>query len=727
MSPTQASPVCVDMCITGGDGTLDYSKRNIAYEILAKQGWKAGEKLGINGNGLVRPLGETVYDDSDYQSLASSVTILLESQFDSGMICEEGGSMCEFCTKRDKVVYTVFHEIDDVDETSDDYSLPGLPEVCVCLYGKSVNALIDTGSQISGITNELYDSIRKEGGELPEIAIPAIQVQGAFGSRSESTNRLVLIEFKLGSTLVEAPVLVMRRLPRSLILGYDWLERVKGVVNCGNERTLTIEHLGVQTSVRLNSDCEIERLGGALNATVINSVLVRNVQQTDRSDSNIGTSCVSNWKDQLDNTDLSNEQKKLLLPVLEKHSKVFTNKLGLTDKYEHVIKLIDEKPFVKRSYPVPLGHREQVKKKLDELEALGVIQQEATPYCSPLTYTKKRDGTIRLLLDARELNKKMVGDAGSPPLASEIIQSFHGVNFISLIDCNDAYFQLPLHKDSRKYTGFSFMGKTYTYRVLPQGLKTSVAGFSRAMDIILDDVREFCINYLDDLIVFTTGDLGLHLGHLDQVLYRLENAGMTGRLEKCRFLCVEVKLLGHIVNTNGIRMDPDRKKAIMDFPVPKTVKQLRGFLGLINYFRKFISKYSEEVRPLCELLKQKTKWAWTDEINECFERVKVLFVDTILLHHPNPKEIYYLQTDSSNMGVSGYVYQMGTDGEERVIGFCSKSLTETEKRWTVTEQELWAIIYSLSKFETYLRGARLVIRTDHKSLVFLQSCKLSCE
>lgn len=136
MSPTQASPGYVDMCFTGGERTLDYSKRNIAYEILARQGWKAGEKLGINGAGLVRPLDETMYDDSGYQSLTSGVTVLLESQFDSGVVCEEGGSMCEFCTKRDRVVYTVFHELDDVDETSDDYSLPRLPEVCVFVWQK---------------------------------------------------------------------------------------------------------------------------------------------------------------------------------------------------------------------------------------------------------------------------------------------------------------------------------------------------------------------------------------------------------------------------------------------------------------------------------------------------------------------------------------------------------------------------------------------------------------
>lgn len=658
------------------------------------------------------------------RAIACSIGVLLENQFNHVIECDEEGLACDLCTSRGREVLSISHELDELDYLGVDYSLPRLPEIGVDVYGMRISALIDTGSQISAITRELHDSIRKERGDLPEIAIPAIQVQGAFGSRSESANRMVLIELSLGGTIIETSMLILHRLPRSMILGYDWLEHVKGIVECGRERTLSIEHLGVRTSVKINSSCELKRLGGRDNANMINTMLETDAQPAVYNEASEKINNSGKVATYLDEMGLNDEQKKLLLPVLNRYSRVFTDELGLTDRYEHVIELIDDTPFIKRSYPIPLAYREEIKRELDGLEGLGVIRQEATPCCSPLTFTKKRDGTIRLLLDARELNKKMVGDAGAPPLTSEIIQSFYGVNYISLIDLNNAYFQIPLHPDSRKYTGFTFMGKTYTYCVLPQGLKTSVAGFSRAMDSILEGVREFCINYIDDIVVFTKGDLKLHLEHLDQVLSRLEAARLTSRKEKCKFLCVEVKLLGHIVNTKGVQMDPDRVRAILDFPAPRTIKQLRGFLGLINYFRRFVSKYSEEVRPLCDLLKQNKRWSWTQEVDGCFKRVKTLFVDTVLLAHPNPKDIYYLQTDSSNIGVAGYIYQLTSEGEERVIGFCSKSLSETERRWTVTEQELWAIIYSLSKFETYLRGARLVIRTDHKSLTFLQSCKL---
>lgn len=708
-------------------------KSEIAYKVMTKMGWTAGKGLGKSESGQKIPIGCRVVPNNE--GIAGMVSRFLgERQVNVGL-CEERGRPCVTCDKREGGVYTIYNSLDDgASDEEINPSLPKLPEIAVEMYGRQVQALIDTGSQITGITTELYDSIQSQVGPLPEVPIPALQIQGAFGSRSESVKRLVLVNIGLGSSQIETPVLVLRRLPRSIVLGFDWLERVKGVIKCGPCKSLVIEHLGLKTEIRVGSQDETEKLGGAINAIEIKSALVqsdreREVRVVNSIESKSTLACDNETAgvsiaDCVASLGLESSHKTLLLPVLQKNREVFAHKLGLTDKYTHQIKMADETPFVKRSYPIPIAHREQVKEKIEELEQLGVIKREATPYCSPLTYTKKKDGSVRLLLDARELNKRMVGDSEAPPFTSEILQSFHGVKYISLIDLNNAYFQIPLDKESTKYTGFTFMGKTYTYAVLPQGLKTSVASFSRAMDVILGGVRDFCVNYLDDLIVYTSGDLELHLDHIDQVLTRLRDANMTCNVEKCSFLQTEVKLLGHIVNTEGIRMDPDKTKAIQDFPVPKTVKQVRAFLGLINYFRRFIRKYGEETKPMCELLRKDVKWKWTQVENDCFERVKGLFLETVMLIHPDVHKTYYLQTDSSAIGIAGCIYQLSEDGEELVIGFCSKGLTEAEMRWTVTEQELWAIVYSLTKFETYLRGAKLVIRTDHKSLTFLNSCKL---
>lgn len=177
--------------------------------------------------------------------------------------------------------------------------------------------------------------------------------------------------------------------------------------------------------------------------------------------------------------------------ILHKYKKVFTNKLGRANCYHHKIIMLPHTPLIKRSYPVPYAYRSAMEKTLLEMEGMGVISRAPTPYCSPLTFTLKADGTLRLLLDAREINKYMVAESEAPPMQIDVLNAFHGVKFISIIDLNNAYFQIPLSEDSKKYTGFTFNGKCYLYNVLPQGLKTSVESFSRAMDFILGPEGHF--------------------------------------------------------------------------------------------------------------------------------------------------------------------------------------------------------------------------------------------
>lgn len=285
---------------------------------------------------------------------------------------------------------------------------------------------------------------------------------------------------------------------------------------------------------------------------------------------------------------------------------------------------------------------------------------------------------------------------------------------LSTIDLNNACFQIPLSPDSCKYTGFVYSGKSFVYKVLPQGLKTSVGSFSRAMDRILGpDVREFRVNYLDDLTIFTCGDFRKHVGHIEAVLSRLETANMTCRLEKCQFVFTEVRMLGHIITPLGIRMDPEKIAAIRLFPTPKKVKQVRAFLGLCNYYRRFANRYGGETKALCDLLQKNQVWKWTEIEQRAFERVKSLFLESVMLHHHDSNSTYYLQTDSSGYAIGSELYQLDRDGNHHVIAFISKSLTEAERKWTTSEQEQWSIIYSLHKFETYLRGVKIIIRTDH--------------
>ncbi|CAK1596186.1 unnamed protein product [Parnassius mnemosyne] len=320
-----------------------------------------------------------------------------------------------------------------------------------------------------------------------------------------------------------------------------------------------------------------------------------------------------------------------------------------------------------------------MEEKLNEMEQAGIITRTSTPYSSPLTFTLKKDGSIRVLLDARSINKKMVAETEKPPIQLDVLNSFHGANYITTIDLNNAYFQIPINKDGRKYTGFTFNGKSYVYNVLPQGLKTSVGSFSRAMNLILGpEVQEFCVNYLDDLAIITTGTLDKHLEHIDIVLSKLNKAGLTCNLQKCEFICKEIKMLGYIISTEGIKTDPDKIRAIQEFPAPKKIKQLRAFLGLCNFYRRFIPNYSESIIPLCELLKKGRKFQWSGKEQKAFDFIKQQFINTIQLHHPDFNKPYYLQTDCSGVGMAGVLYQIDDNNEMRILGYHSKALKGPE-------------------------------------------------
>lgn len=708
---------------------------------MVRYNWKPGRGLGKKESGRQYPIRIIMQPP---KTMFSSVRFALKTYIEE-CLCrrldyvylmekdedKEGDSdsseaQCDkFLHNNDaEYVMTLFEE-EDNDSMKDEAIGSKLLDVPAKIGNYPLRCLIDTGSQVTAIAESTYLSLKHKI-NIPVIPISPMQIQGATNTKSRQVTKAALLPLEIGATIIETPCLIIKNLTKELILGIDWLEQKEAYILCGTKRSLKFIYMGIPIEIMLGETDRVRQ---------VNYVGVQELPQLMNGQINFINVQVNNPECVTEKTiiDLVDELQKntqtsltRLREVLIRNKCVFSSQPGRTNKYQHIIKMRDEEPFVRRSYPLPIAYRTKVQEKLRELEDLGIIKREGTPYCSPLTCTLKKDGSIRILLDARELNKRMLGEVEAPPLIADILQSFNDVKFISLIDLNNAYFQIPLHPDSTKYTGFTFMGKSFTYSVLPQGLKTSVGSFSRAMDIILGtEVRAFCTNYLDDLVVFTKeNNLDVHLEHLNIVLGRLKQAGITCGLQKCQFLKSEVRLLGHIVSAKGIKMDPSKIAAIKEFPTPRSVKHLRAFLGLVNYYRRFVAKYSYLTASLCKLLQKDKDWKWTVEEDKQFSLVKDAFLDCMMLVHPDPRQPYFLQTDSSKVGIAGCLYQLDNEGSECIIGFCSKGLTLPEQQWTVSEQELWAVIYSLKKFETYLRGSQTVIRTDHKSLSFINNWNL---
>lgn len=678
------------------------------YNMMVRMNWCPGESLGRNKTGVRIPIGLDLKDNYTRIGLGYSEI--------EGIVQDIPSQIVELLKlKVEQLLIDSNNELNavfDEESTNKTDTQVFKSELLVQIFDENIVALLDTGSDITCISEEFWNSLVERRPSIPVMPIKSFLIKTAVGQKSVEIKKIALVTLGIGPFERDITVLIVPGLSANLILGFDWMKENQASIKLNREEE------GVEIIIG-----EEKRLFKFFKG---NTVLSNCKSPTDFDVSMLDEENVDeNIRGMLQKSKLDKDKQKVLEEVLMKHRSLFTSRLGRANCYEHVIAMEPHTPVVKRTYPIPYAYRDKVEAKLMEMEEQGIISRSTTPYCSPLTFTLKRDGSIRVLLDAREINKYMIAETEKPPLQLDVLNSFHGAKFISIVDLKNAYYQIPLTEASKKYTGFSFNGKSYVYNVLPQGLKTSVGSFSRGLDIILGhEVRDFCINYLDDLAIITTGTLSQHLEHIDIVLGKLSQAGLTCNLEKCEFLSTEVKMLGYIISTDGIRTDPEKVRAIQLFPTPKKLKQVRAFLGLCNFYRKFIPNYSFHTGPLCELLKKERKWKWGESEQEAFDKIKSLFINTVELNHPDFTKPYYLQTDSSGIGLAGFLYQKDNQGEIKILGFHSKLLRGAQLNWTVTEQELYSIICCLEKFETYLRGAKVIIRTDHKALTFVKNSKL---
>jgi hypothetical protein len=593
-----------------------------------------------------------------------------------------------------------------------------LPQLSISICGQEFLALLDSGSEVTCISEDDFKVLSAES-RIPTLPVSSTHLRGVTG-QSPRIKMQAFLQFAIGKAINSSAIfLVVKNLVRPVILGMDWLLSVNASLDL-HQSLLSLDSNGAQFSIPFHVDAVVCDPEASTHVTC-SALSVRGLPiQLAKS-----VTPLSVLKEKVEAiSSLTDSQRQDLFRVLSNHQVVFNELPGRTDKYVHVIKMHDTTPFLTKGYPIAFSLRPEVEAVIEQMLALGVIKREASPFASPLTVVRKKDGSVRICLDARGVNQRMVADCETPRPPEDLLQSFQSVRFMSTIDLRSSYWQIPLSPESTQYTAFLFNGQSYTYQVLPFGLKTAVGSFSRAMNVILGpEVREFTVNYIDDLLI-VSDSFEQHLQHLDKVLSRLQDAKMTINLEKSSFLQEEVRFLGHILSSNGVGTDPEKVRAIQEFPVPKTPKHLRAFLGLCGYYRRFSDRYSDAVVPLTRLLRKDTRWQWTAVEQGAFDQTRELFLDTVLLKFPDFSKTFYLQTDGSGVALGVELYQLLDDGEHGVIGFASRILRGPELLYTVTEKELLAIIFGLQKYRTILLGHRLVIRTDHYALKFLKQCRL---
>jgi len=380
-------------------------------------------------------------------------------------------------------------------------------------------------------------------------------------------------------------------------------------------------------------------------------------------------------------------------------------------------------PFV-QSVPrrVAAARKQPLKEELDRMECLGVIRrvEEPTDWCAPCVVVPKKDGKIRVCIDFTNLNKAVKRQYHPLPTSEETLNALGGSRVFSKLDANCGYWQMELDKESYKLTTFITPFGRYFCQRLPFGISSAPEIFQREMQKILVDLPGV-VCQMDDILVFGK-DQHEHDYCLKRVLERLQQQGVTLNVEKCEFSKSEVRFLGHIVGNQGIKADPEKTRAIVNFPKPSNKKELRRFFGVVNYLGKFSAAVAENSVALRKLLSKDFEWYWGDQQEAEFRKLKQIMASTPTLSPFTLGAETILSADASSYGIGAAILQR-FDNDWKPIAYASRSLTATEKRYAQIEKEALAICWACEKFNYYLAGNNFTVETDHKPLLAVLGTK----
>lgn len=419
---------------------------------------------------------------------------------------------------------------------------------------------------------------------------------------------------------------------------------------------------------------------------------------------------------------LTNAQKVQLNQMLEKMFSQMGTGIGCTTLVEHVIKT-DSPPIKQRHYPLSPALQAQVNKELEAMLANDIIEPSNSPWASPIVLVRKSDGSHRFCVNYKKLNEVSQPDAYPIPFVSYTLDKLREARYLSTIDIKSAYWQIPMAKESRPLTAFVVPTRgLFQFKRMPFGLHNAPSTWQRFIDRVLGhDLEQNISVYLDDIIV-STSTFAKHIEVLEVVFRRLRDAGLTINRDKCKFCKSELKYLGHIVTSAGLMVDPEKVEAVVRIPTPKTVSEVRRVVGLASWYRRFVPNFSSLIAPMTNLLRKNQPFSWTEDCAKSLAAVKDRLVSAPILTCPDFTKHFYLQTDASDFGLGAVLTQIHEDGE-KVISYLSRSLTPSERKFSVTEKECLAVVFSVEKLRGYLEATRFTVITDHYSLKWLFSIK----
>ena len=409
----------------------------------------------------------------------------------------------------------------------------------------------------------------------------------------------------------------------------------------------------------------------------------------------------------------------LLSPLLEDFHHVFPEDIphGLPPprSIQHKIdfmpgSILPNKP----AYRMNPQETQEIQRQVDELLSKGLIRESLSPCAVPALLVPKKNGTMRMCVDSRAINKITIKYRYPIPRLEDLLDELHGATIFSKIDLRSGYYQIRISEGDEWKTAFKTKGGLYEWLVMPFGLSNAPSTFMRLMNQVLKPVIGKCVVvYFDDILVYSRSEED-HATHLHQVLQILAEEKLYGNLEKCQFFTSQVMFLGYVVSAQGIHVDEEKIRAIREWPVPTSIQQVRSFHGLASFYRRFVRNFSTIITPMIEVIKGRT-FEWNGAAQAAFEEIKERLTSAPVLALPSFSKTFEVECDASGVGIGAVLTQ-----ETRPIAYFSEKLNETRKKYSTYDKEFYAIVRALENWRHYLVGGEFILHSDHEALKYIQ-------